>query len=248
MMRIVAVIPARYGSERLPGKPLLRAGGKYLVQHVWEGVNATPGLAEVLIATDDARIRDAAASFGARAVLTRPDHPSGTDRVFEAVESLGQPPDVILNVQGDEPGVGAAEIRALVRLLEERPEADISTLVCPMGPEAGADPARVKVVLDGAGCALYFSRAPIPFMRSGAEPSYLVHVGMYGYRRAALKRFVRLPPSPLELTERLEQLRGLEAGMKIAVDVVAQAPAQVDTMADYEAFLRTLGDGKATPG
>jgi len=239
-MRAVAVIPARYASTRLPGKPLLRESGKYLVQHVWEGVRQARGLSEVLIATDDRRILDAAHSFGARAVLTRPDHACGTDRVHEAARGLEQRPDVVLNVQGDEPGMGPEEIEEILRLLGTRPEADLATLAVEAGPEAGPVPSKVKVVTDATGLALYFSRSPIPFYRNAAPPGYLVHVGLYGYRMEALERFVSLPPSPLEKAESLEQLRALQAGLRIAVGRARRFQASVDTPEDYRAFLAAL--------
>jgi 3-deoxy-manno-octulosonate cytidylyltransferase (CMP-KDO synthetase) len=236
-MKVVAVIPARYGSKRLPGKPLLQARGKPLIQHVWEGVKKAEGLEEVWIATDDERILEAAAAFGAEAVLTREDHPSGTDRVHEAVSKLPEPPDAILNIQGDEPTVGPAEVEALLALLREKPEADWATLAAPGGPEAAGDPSRVKVVVDPSGFALYFSRAAIPHTRDGPPEKVLVHQGLYGYRREALERFVSLPPSPLERAERLEQLRALEAGMRIAVGVIGRALESIDTPEDYRDFL-----------
>jgi len=207
---------------------------------VWERVSASPGLAEVLVATDDSRIAKAASSFGAKVVMTRADHVSGTDRVFEAVSGLAPAPDWVLNVQGDEPGVGPEEVALVLGLLEDRPEADLATLAVRAGHEAGPDPSRVKVVLDDAGLALYFSRAPIPHLRDGDLREYLVHVGMYGFRREALARFVNLPPSPLERAERLEQLRALQAGMRIAVGLCDRAPVSVDTPEDFERFVRAL--------
>ena len=239
-MRAVAIIPARYAATRLPGKPLLRESGKYLVQHVWEAASAARGLSEVLIATDDSRIADAARSFGARAVLTRADHATGTDRIHEAARALDPSPDVVVNVQGDEPRLDPAEIEEVLRLLEERPEADMATLAVDAGPEAGPNPSRVKVVVDASGMALYFSRSPIPHYRDCPAPGYLVHVGIYGYRARALSRFVSLPPSPLEKAERLEQLRALEAGMRIAVGRALRMPLSVDTPDDYKAFLDSL--------
>ncbi|MHC4600907.1 MAG: 3-deoxy-manno-octulosonate cytidylyltransferase, partial [Planctomycetota bacterium] len=171
------------------------------------------------------------------AVLTRRDHPSGTDRVHEAVSKLPEPPDAVLNIQGDEPTVGPAEVETLLGLLPKKPDADWATLAARGGPEAADDPSRVKVVVDRSGFAMYFSRAPIPHFREGASGEVLVHQGLYGYRREALERFVQLPPSPLERAERLEQLRALEAGMRIAVGVIDRVLDSIDTPEDYRAFL-----------
>ncbi|MHC5038446.1 MAG: 3-deoxy-manno-octulosonate cytidylyltransferase [Planctomycetota bacterium] len=238
MMQVIAVIPARYGSTRLPGKPLLQAKGKPLIQYVWEGVQNAPGLSDVLIATDDERILEVVRAFGAKGVMTRADHPSGSDRVFEVVAGLSEAPDAVLNIQGDEPGVTVEEVVSLISLLKEKPEADLSTLACPMGPEVGPDPARVKVVIDGSGWALYFSRAAVPYSRTGSPTGYWVHTGLYGYRFEALKRFVALPPSPLEKAEGLEQLRAMEAGMRIAVGRSARPSFSIDTQEDFQRFLK----------
>lgn len=236
MSRVVAVIPARYHAVRLPGKPLLEAAGKPLIRWVFEAVKRAAFLDDVVVATDDERIARAVEGFEGRAVRTRADHPSGTDRVCEACRALAPKPDIVINVQGDEPGVDPGELETLVRLLEERPEAAWSTLAVHAGPEAGADPARVKVVTDAAGLALYFSRAPIPHVRDAAPSGYLVHRGLYGFRREALEAFPELPRSPLEAKEGLEQLRVLEAGLRIAVGVVDRAGFSIDTPADFEAF------------
>ncbi len=240
-MKVAAIIPARYGSSRLAGKPLLRAGGKVLVQHVWEGIRASTEVDDLVVATDDERILEAVEGFGGRAVMTRGDHPSGTDRVHEAASGIRPPPDIVLNIQGDEPGAGPAHVSLLVRLLREDGGAAMSTLAYPAGPEARGDPGRVKVVLGKGGRALYFSRAPIPFDREGGGGEVLVHAGLYGYRREVLERFVSLPPSPLERRERLEQLRALEAGLRIVVGRIEAPLFSVDTPEDFEVFSARQG-------
>jgi len=242
-VKTAIVIPARYASQRLPGKPLLRATGKYLVQHVYErACQAQAG--QVLVATDDPRIVAAVESFGGRVVLTRPDHPSGTDRVAEVARHLDA--DVILNLQGDEPLIEPATLDLLAQLLEQDPDADMATLAVPIASaEQWHNPNCVKVVCDAAGRALYFSRSPIPFVRDGlpnfaAEPPrFLQHLGLYAYRRAFLLSLAALPPEPLEQLEKLEQLRVLALGRRIQVGVVRQAGLGVDTREDYEQFVKT---------
>jgi 3-deoxy-manno-octulosonate cytidylyltransferase (CMP-KDO synthetase) len=243
-MKTAIIIPARHASTRLPGKPLLRATGKYLIQHVYERACASHA-DEVLVATDDQRILDAVRSFGGRAVLTRADHPSGTDRVAEVAATLAC--DVIINLQGDEPLIEPGTLDQLPRLLEGDPDADVATLATPIRSlEQWHDPSCVKVVRDEGGRALYFSRSPIPFVRDAAPdfaalPAvFLQHLGLYAYRRGFLLELAALPPPPLELLEKLEQLRVLAAGRRIQVAVVEQAARGVDTPADYERFVRTF--------
>jgi 3-deoxy-manno-octulosonate cytidylyltransferase (CMP-KDO synthetase) len=241
-MRTTIVIPARYASARLPGKPLLRATGKYLVQHVYE--RACQAKADlVVVATDDARIAAAVRGFGGRVALTRPDHPSGTDRVAEVARGLDA--DVIVNLQGDEPLVDPADLDLLPALLGRDPTADVATLAVPLrSRDPWQDPNCVKVVRDAAGRALYFSRSPIPFVRDGepdftAEPPrFLQHLGLYAYRRPFLLHLATLPPEPLEQLEKLEQLRILALGRRIHVGLVRQAAVGVDTPADYERFVQ----------
>ncbi|HKB40390.1 MAG TPA: 3-deoxy-manno-octulosonate cytidylyltransferase [Gemmataceae bacterium] len=242
-MKTAIVIPARYGSRRLPGKPLLRQTGKYLIQHVYERACQATRASTVLVATDDPRIVAAVESFGGHVVLTRRDHPSGTDRVAEAARRLDA--DVIVNLQGDEPLVDPAALDLLPQLLERDPEADMATLAVPATSlEQWHDPSCVKVVCDAAGRALYFSRSPIPHVRDGqpdfgAEPPrFLVHLGLYAYRRPFLFSLAALPPEPLEELEKLEQLRVLALGRRIHVGVVKGAAAGVDTYDDYEQFVQ----------
>lgn len=240
-MHAAAVIPARYASTRLPGKPLLRETGKYLIQHVYEQVRRAPSIERVLVATDDTRILDAVRSFGGEAVMTREDHPSGTDRVAEAARSLDA--TIIVNVQGDEPEIEPAHIDRVVSLMDEHDEAPIGTMACPFA--AGADPRdpnKVKVVLDARGRALYFSRSLVPFPRdTGGVPrrpgDWLLHLGLYAYRRDFLFALASLPPTPMEQAEKLEQLRVLEHGHAIAVAVVDRAARGVDTAEDYAEFV-----------
>lgn len=242
-MKTAIVIPARYGSRRLPGKPLLRETGKYLIQHVYERACQSTRASSVVVATDDSRIVTAVESFGGRVVLTRRDHPSGTDRVAEAARRLDA--DVIVNLQGDEPLIDPSALDLLPQLLERDPHADMATLAVPArGPEQWHDPHCVKVVCDSLGRALYFSRAPIPFVRDGrpdfdaTPPRFLIHLGVYAYRRPFLFSLATLPPEPLEELEKLEQLRVLALGRRIHVGVVAHAAAGVDTYEDYERFVQ----------
>jgi 3-deoxy-manno-octulosonate cytidylyltransferase (CMP-KDO synthetase) len=240
-MKTAVIIPARHASSRLPGKPLLRATGKYLVQHVYE--RACQSAADlVLVATDDQRILDAVHGFGGRAVLTRDDHPSGTDRVAEVARGLDA--DIIINLQGDEPLIEARTLDLLPGLLRQDPAADVATLAVPIRSlEQWHDPACVKVVRDAGGRALYFSRSPIPFVRDArpdfaAQPAcFLQHLGLYAYRRAFLLELAALPPEPLEQLEKLEQLRVLAVGRRIVVGLVEHAARGVDTPADYERFV-----------
>ena len=230
---VVAVIPARYASTRLPGKPLLKETGKFLIQHVWEQARACSRLDRILVATDDVRIAEAVRSFGGEVVMTSPDHPSGSDRVAEAVRDLDC--TRVINIQGDEPEVVPAHVDTLVDLLEG---AEMSTLATPFTEVTDASrPERVKVVLDQAGFALYFSRSRIPHQNGTPSPAYL-HLGLYGYTKEFLLRFVSLAPTPLEKAERLEQLRALEHGHRIRVGVIeGAAPGGIDTPEDYSAFV-----------
>lgn len=241
-MKAVAIIPARYASSRFPGKLLARETGKYLIQHVYEQAGRATKLSEVIIAADDRRIVDAVQSFGGKVTLTRPDHPSGTDRVAEVATSLDA--ELIVNVQGDEPEIEPAYIDQLVDLMKSDPAAPIGTLACPfpVGSDP-SDPNAVKVVLDNRCRALYFSRALIPYPRdTGGKPAqpgrWLLHLGIYAYRRDFLLKLATLPPTPHEKEEKLEQLRVLENGFPIAVGIVNQATVGIDTPDDYAAFVK----------
>ena len=233
----VVIIPARFASTRFPGKPLAKETGKYLIQHVCEQVERAGRIDRVIVATDDERIAAAVASFGAECAMTRADHPSGTDRVAEVVETLDC--DVVINVQGDEPEIEPAAIDLLVSLLDDG-EFPMATLACRFaGIDAAADdPSCVKVVC-GGGRALYFSRSVVPYERNRVAgfDGPLLHLGIYAYRRDFLLELASFKPSPLERVEGLEQLRVLEHGYSIAVGVVEKACAGIDTPEDYAAFV-----------
>lgn len=222
---------------RLPEKPLLAETGRPLVVHTWERARACGRAERVVVATDDARIADAVRRAGGEAVMTSPDCPSGTDRVAEAARACPGP-DLVLNLQGDEPEMEPGDLDALLLEMETDPSVDMGTLAAPLAPGDRGKPSVVKVVVDRRGDALYFSRAPIPFERDGPGPAAARrHVGVYAYRREFLERFARLEPTPLERTESLEQLRALEHGVRIRVVDVAAAPAGIDTAEDYAAFV-----------
>lgn len=242
-MRVAIVVPARFASSRLPGKPLLRDTGKYLVQHVYEQASRARCASAVIVATDDARIADAVSAFGGWAEMTREDHASGTDRVAEVAARLAV--DVVMNVQGDEPLIEPALIDACAALLAQREDCVMSTVAHAMhGAADYTNPNVVKVVLDAHARALLFSRAPLPWWRDGApavpsDPPALRHVGLYAYRAGFLRRFPTMPPAPLERTEALEQLRVLWHGERIAVHVTDTAPGPgVDTPQDLERVRR----------
>lgn len=240
--RAVAIIPARYASTRLPGKPLLRETGRTLIQHVVEAATRASCLDRVIVATDDLRIAEAVRAFGGEVAMTRADHPSGTDRVAE-VAALLTDADLIVNLQGDEPEIAGSSIDRLVGLLREDPHAPMATLATPItSAEVFHDPSCVKVALNLDGRALYFSRAPIPHHRDQPADATIkaplgwLHLGIYAYRRAFLLGLAALPPSPLEMAEKLEQLRVLEAGHPIAVGIVDERSVGIDTPEDYRRF------------
>jgi 3-deoxy-manno-octulosonate cytidylyltransferase (CMP-KDO synthetase) len=239
------VIPARYDSSRLPGKALLPLAGKPMLQWVHERARAC-GAAEVCVATDDERIASAARGFGADVAMTARTHVSGTDRIAEvALSRKWADEDIVVNVQGDEPLIPPAVIDQVAQLLATHVRADIGTLAVKIDSAAElGDPNVVKAACSADGRALYFSRAPIPFNRDAPAtltPATLRHVGIYAYRVAALKRLSKLPPSRLELIEKLEQLRALENGMEIRVALAVERPlADVNTAADLERAERAL--------
>jgi 3-deoxy-manno-octulosonate cytidylyltransferase (CMP-KDO synthetase) len=240
---IVAVIPARFASTRLPGKPLLAETGRPLIRHVVEAARRSCRLDRVIVATDDARIAAAVTGFGGEVAMTRADHPSGTDRVAEVAAALPEA-RIVVNLQGDEPEISAAALDRVVALLEDDPAAPMATLCTPIrSEEVYRDPACVKVVLSGAGRALYFSRSPIPHHRDGPPdptagvPLAFLHLGLYAYRRDFLLGLANLPPSPLERAEKLEQLRVLEAGVPIAVGIMEEPSIGIDTPEDYRRFV-----------
>jgi 3-deoxy-manno-octulosonate cytidylyltransferase (CMP-KDO synthetase) len=251
-MTFRAVIPARYASTRLPGKPLADLGGRPMVQHVYERVAAS-GAAEVIVATDDERVARACEAFGARVQMTSPSHASGTDRLAEVAACRGWGAgDVVVNVQGDEPLLPSTLVRQVAALLNADPGADIATLGTPIRSlEEFLDPSVVKVVYRADGRALYFSRAPIPWHRDDArggpasQTSFAGawrHLGLYAYRVGALQRLAAASPAATELAEKLEQLRALHLGMAIAVGEALEVPGPgVDTPADLERVRALLG-------
>ena len=238
--RCVAIIPARYGSSRFPGKPLAMLAGKPLVLHVQERAREAGVFDAVWVATDDERIADAVRAAGGEARMTRSDHETGTERVAELARDL--PADsLVVNVQGDEPLLPPALLQELVHCVHEDGSIEIATAAHPSDDaKAFHSPHVVKVVLDSRGDALYFSRAPIPHA-SGVATGFLRHVGLYAFRQAALVRFVSLPPGALEHREGLEQLRALENGMRIRVLVTLHETLGVDTPEDLKAVAIRLG-------
>lgn len=249
--KVVGIIPARYASTRLPGKPLVEIAGKPLIQWVWEAALRCKSLHEIFVATDDERIAAACRRFGARAVMTSVDCPSGSDRLAEAVR--GSDFDVVVNIQGDEPLMDAETVDLCVNTILNDETAGVVSAMTPFkADEDYTEPHMVKVVTDQRGYAMYFSRAPIPDRRRLDEAELqtaawpMKHVGLYVYRRAALEQFVELAPSRYELTEKLEQLRLLEAGIKIRMIKVSGAAVGVDTPEDValvEGLLREKGMG-----
>jgi 3-deoxy-manno-octulosonate cytidylyltransferase (CMP-KDO synthetase) len=239
LLAATVVIPARYGSTRFPAKILASGTGKPLVQHVVERAKRATRVREVIVATDDERIVDALRPYETKCVMTSPDHQSGTDRIAEVARNLRD--DIIVNVQGDEPEIEPATIDALIERLESTPD-DMATAATlfPKGADV-SDPNLVKVVTGVEGRAIYFSRSPVPFWRdrtSGPTPTYYLHLGIYAYRREFLLQFSNWPPTPLESTEKLEQLRALEHGRSIYVLTVDRAVHGIDTAEQYAAFVK----------
>jgi 3-deoxy-manno-octulosonate cytidylyltransferase (CMP-KDO synthetase) len=247
MSRSYVVIPARYGSTRLPRKMLLRETGKTLLQHTYEAARAARRPAGVLVATDHAEIAAEVERFRGDFVMTSPDCASGTDRVAEIARKLPRA-EIVVNVQGDEPEMSPDNIDRVIELLEVNPAAGMATLATPLpSAELLTNPACVKVVFDHSGRALYFSRSAIPFVRDpeaacglarfNDPPLFYQHLGIYAYRRETLLEVAALPPSSLEQAEKLEQLRMLQHGGTILVGVVEHASSGIDTPADYAAFV-----------
>jgi len=239
-MQVVAILPARIGSTRFPGKPLARQTGKYLIQHVYEQVSAARRIDRCIVATDDERIAEAVRSFDGEAAMTSPDHRTGTDRIAEVVRGMdGAADDIILNIQGDEPEIDPAPLDRLVESLAADDTCRMGTLACPFPPAADPrDPNCVKVVRDRRGRALFFSRAMIPWPReSEATAPWLLHLGVYAYRRDFLLDFAGWKPGVLEQVEKLEQLRVLENGFSMTVTVVDHGAPGIDTPEDYRRFV-----------
>lgn len=249
-MKVAAFIPARFNSTRLPGKPLADISGKPMIQRVYERAKAASLVEQVIVATDDERVFGAVKAFGGRAVMTSPDHASGTDRIAEAAKAVKA--SIIVNVQGDEPLIEPDMIDSAVRPLLDDERLKISTLKTKITSEHEYnDPNAVKVVTDKDGFALYFSRSPLPYYRAffGEAGAPYKHIGLYVYRAAFLEKFSKLEATPLERAERLEQLRALENGFKIKVVETPFNPVSVDTAEDLERVRRLFGKahtGKAS--
>lgn len=242
-MTAIGVIPARYGSTRLKAKVLADILGKPMIRHVWERARKAKLLDDLIIACDDPRVKAAAEKFGAKAVMTSKNHTCGSDRIREVVKSLKA--DIVVNIQGDEPLVSASMIDGMVSALCKDKASPMATVITPLSNEKDLEnPNVVKVVIDKNDCALYFSRSVIPYNRDGAPTGkigYYKHLGLYAYRKDFLMRFKNLPPSRLEKTEKLEQLRVLEAGYKIKTVKTRFDTIAVDTAEDLkrvEAFLK----------
>jgi 3-deoxy-manno-octulosonate cytidylyltransferase (CMP-KDO synthetase) len=240
-VKVIAVIPARYSSTRLAGKVLAKDTGKFLIQHTWEQACKAKLPESVIIAADDEKIVAAAKSFGADCVLTSVEHKSGTDRIAEAVADLDA--DIIINIQGDEPEIDPAYIDKVAQLLVDNPAYPMSTLAAPCKTAADvANPNIVKVITDSNGKAIYFSRSPIPYDREsggiGNVGIYLRHLGIYAYRRDFLLKITKLPQTPLEKTEKLEQLRTIENGYDILVGKVEHTTDGIDTPEQYAEFVK----------
>lgn len=250
MNTFIALIPARYASTRFPGKPLAMLEGKPIIQHVYE--RTAQVFPNAWVATDDERIRQAVEAFGGRAVMTSPNHRSGTDRIFEAYETIGTGEDIVVNVQGDEPFIAPSQLTTIKSLFDDE-RTEIATLVKPFGLgapiEAVENPNSPKVVVANDGAALYFSRSVVPYLR-GVDRSewtqrhnYLKHIGLYAYRADALRRIAAMQPGELELCESLEQLRWLQAGLRIRVGQTDVETIGIDTPADLEraeAFIKNI--------
>jgi 3-deoxy-manno-octulosonate cytidylyltransferase (CMP-KDO synthetase) len=247
-MNVLAVIPARYASTRLPGKPLIPIAGKPMIQRVWERARQAGLVSKVIVATDDQRIAEAVKSFGGEAALTRADHRSGTERVAEVAASH-RDAQIVVNVQGDMPLIEPAAIDAAIEAVRDEEDVSLGTLAVPItNPAEIMDPNVVKTVLDFDGNALYFSRAPIPWVRDRQGPvhaKHLKHQGLYVFRREALLEFATFPQGDLERIEQLEQLRWLENGYRIRVVETEYKTVEVDTPEDVERVEQVLAGSAA---
>ena len=237
-MKFIGIIPARYSSSRFPGKPLALLGGKAVIEHVYRQVRGA--MEDVFVATDDQRIYYAVEAFGGKAVMTRSDHKSGTDRICEALDKIGGDYDVVINIQGDEPFIQKSQLQTVMQCFDD-PRTQIATLGKPFeSMQAVENPNSPKIVLDKDGYALYFSRSVIPYVR-GKESNewhihfpFLKHIGLYAYRTEVLREVSHLPQSPLELAESLEQLRWLQNGYKIKVGLTDVETIGIDTPEDLQ--------------
>ena len=237
-MKFIGIIPARYSSSRFPGKPLAKLGRKPVIEHVYRQVSSV--MEDVFVATDDQRIYDAVEAFGGKAIMTRSDHKSGTDRICEGLEKVGGSFDVVINIQGDEPFIQKSQLETVMQCFDD-PRTQIATLGKPFeSMEAVENPNSPKIVLDNDGYALYFSRSVIPFVRGKEHEEwlshfpYLKHIGLYAYRTEVLMEISKLPQSTLELAESLEQLRWLQNGYKIKVGLTNVETIGIDTPEDLQ--------------
>ncbi len=235
-LQTAIIIPARYGSSRLEGKPLLKAGGKYIIQWVWEKCSKCIGIDRVIVATDDERIFNVCKEFGAEVEMTSNQHKSGSDRIAEVAK---RHPEIgyIINVQGDEPLIEPENIELVRKGVVEDDSADISTLVREITDmEEVVNPNLVKCIFDVNNYAMYFSRSKIPYERNEGKSKFYGHLGIYGYKSEALFKMTSLPQTTYEMSESLEQLRALQNGMKIKIDIVKNIPIGIDTMEDFNKF------------
>ncbi len=241
MKKTAIIIPARYGSSRLEGKPLLEVSGKPIIQWVYETAKSVETCDEVIVATDDERIYNAVKHFGGNVEMTSTEHKCGSDRIKE-VADRHQDFEYIINLQGDEPMIKKEHIEAVIDGVKNH-NADISTLIRPIEDKNEVDkPSLVKCVIDNNGFALYFSRSKIPFERNENPASFYGHIGIYGYTREALFKMTTSPQTSLEISESLEQLRALQMGMKIKTSIVKEKPVGIDTIEDYEQFKKLMGE------
>lgn len=239
-MKIIGIIPARYGSTRFPGKPLVDIKGKTMIQHVYEKVLHTGLFHAVVVATDDTRILKEVQSFNGNVLMTSENHQSGTDRCAEVLEKLEETFDVVINIQGDEPFIEEEQLSKVIELFKDE-TTQIGTVVKRIDDTQDVDnPNRVKVVFNKKGAALYFSRSAIPYNKNNTKINYYKHIGLYGYRYMVLKEIATLPPSPLELQESLEQLRWLENGYSIKVAETNKEAKAIDTEEDLKNLLKNL--------
>ena len=235
MGKTAIIIPARYGSSRLEGKPLIKVEGNPIIQWVYEKAQAAKLADMIIVATDDERIFNAVKDFGGNVEMTSTEHKCGSDRIKEVV--MRHPEiDYIVNLQGDEPLIKSKSIDEVIKNVKDDVSADISTLIRKITPEEAENPNLVKCVIDNSGFAMYFSRSKIPFERNPISGNFYGHLGIYGYKRDALIKMTSLPQTPLEKTESLEQLRALENGMKIKTSVVDFVPVGIDTAEDLLKF------------
>ena len=238
------IIPARYQSTRFPGKPLADIAGRPMIWHVFNQASQCPELSAVVLATDDERIRSTAEKFGIPVIMTRADHPSGTDRVHEAAIRMDLPADaVVINIQGDEPALQPAMLTELICPFDQ-PQVKITTLARRINAREAADPDQVKVVFAQNGAALYFSRSPIPYRRNAQKDDFYGHIGVYAFRKKVLEKFVSLDRSRLEVTETLEQLRLLENNIPIHVVLTEHHSISVDRPEDIQVVQKIILEKK----